>query len=330
MPGGNGDPRLYYLATGPQGGGPSLFRLRVTNRNSVFNLMNPSLKVRLLAQTGPGETRVVPLTGQGEKPWKTMRTEEVEDERSRVIPLHIDASTRRRAYDPDHPLHWLEVEFHWYEANTPYYKGTRLAFNLVESVELLLRQRRLLEDVSLNDRREHLRYWVLLHENRDPSPQQFRVKLQTTRSASDTSQLQLTATGTTTRGVEQSQQTEINNEATVGLKIDGMFELGQKYGTKMTSGVRWNESVSRTFTESASRSSSFMRAHTEEFEVSGTIPAAPRGKAQALYAYPVIGVYEVPVVLYDQPNELGQATRRRIDTVPIAWIRGWGTDTVLR
>jgi hypothetical protein len=43
----------------------------------------------------------------------------------------------------------------------------------------------------------------------------------------------------------------------------------------------------------------------------------------------VVGVYEVPVVLYGGANELGQATRRQTDNVPVVWLRGWGSRVIL-
>ena len=44
----------------------------------------------------------------------------------------------------------------------------------------------------------------------------------------------------------------------------------------------------------------------------------------------MIGIYEVPVVLYGGANELGQATRRQTDMIPVVWLHGWGTRVELR
>ena len=88
--------------------------------------------------------------------------------------------------------------------------------------------------------------------------------------------------------------------------------------------------TARQFTLAASRARTFTEGHQEQFQVSGQIPAAPSGRKQALYAYPVIGIYEVPVVLYGGANELGQATRRQTDMIPVVWLHGWGTRVELR
>lgn len=332
-PGGDGSNHLYYLTSGPPGGGPSKFRLRVTNTNNFYNLGNPSLKVRLRAKTGPDQSTVIPLDGQGNQPWKTIRSSEVEDESSRTIELYLDGATRWRAYDPDQPLRWLDLEYHWHEgalgAYSAYFAPTSLAFFLVGPVELLLRQKRLVEERALDDRTEHAAYWRLLWENSESSPVQFNLSMQASVSDARTGQVSVTSGTTVTRGTERSEQVTATSELSVGFGIDKMFNLGQKLGTSVSSGIRWSDSVARTFTTVASRTRTFTEGHAEQFQISGTIPAAPAGRRQSLYAYPVVGVYEVPVVLFGAPNELGQATRRQTDKVPVVWLRGWGSRVVL-
>jgi hypothetical protein len=332
-PGGDGRNHLYYLTSGPPGGGPSNFRLRVTNTNSINNLKNPSLNVRLRARTGPDQSTVIPLDGQGDKPWKTIRSSEVEDESSRTIELYLDGATRWRAYDPDQPLRWLDVEYHWYEGAFGAYSGhdarTSLAFFLVAPAELMLRQKRLVEERALDDQTEHATYWRLLWENSEPSPVQFSLNMQSSVSDARTGQVSVTSGTTVTRGTERSEQVTATSELSVGFGIDKMFSLGQKLGTSISSGIRWSDSVARTFTTVASRTRTFTEGHAVEFQISGTIPAAPPGRRQSLFAYPVVGVYEVPVVLFGAANELGQATRRQTDKVPIVWLRGWGSRVVL-
>ncbi|WP_236836427.1 hypothetical protein, partial [Blastococcus sp. KM273129] len=331
--GGDGREHLYHLVSGPAGGGPSKFRLKVTNTNSVLNFRNPSLKVRLRARTGPEQYTVVPLEGQGDQPWKTIASSELADETSRVVELYLDGATRWRAYDADDPLRRLDVEYHWYEGGlgsySAHYASTSLGFYLVGPVELMLRGKRLVEERALDDASVHAEYWRLLWANSDPRPVQYSLSMQASVSDARTGQVSVTSSTTLTRGTERSEQVTSTSELSVGFGIEKMFTLGQKLGTSVTSGIRWNESVARSFTTMASRSRTFTQGHAETFQVSGQIPAAPRGRRQSLYAYPVVGVYEVPVVLYGRPNELGQATQRRTDRVPVAWLRGWGTRVVL-
>jgi hypothetical protein len=101
VPGGDGRPHLYYLTSGPPGGGPSRFRLRVTNTNNHLNFKNPVLKVRLRARTGPDQSTVIPLAGQGTAQWKSISDDELPDESSKTIELYLDPETRWRAYQPE-------------------------------------------------------------------------------------------------------------------------------------------------------------------------------------------------------------------------------------
>lgn len=333
IPGGDRREHLYYLVSGPAGGGPSRFRLKVTNTNSVFDHRNPTLKVRLRARTGPDQYTVVPLEGQGTQPWKSItKVPELEDESSRGVEMYLDGATRWRAYDPDDPLRRYDVEYHWYEGGlggySAYYASTSLGFYLVGPVELMLRQKRLVEERPLDDASAHAEYWRLLWANSDPRPVQYSLSMQASVSDARTGQVSVTSSTTLTRGTERSEQVTNTSELSVGFGIEKMFTLGQKLGTSVTSGIRWNESVARSFTTMASRSRTFTQGHAETFQVSGQIPAAPRGRRQSLYAYPIVGVYEVPVVLYGRPNALGQATQRRTDRVPVAWLRGWGTRVI--
>jgi hypothetical protein len=151
-------------------------------------------------------------------------------------------------------------------------------------------------------------------------------------SVSDTrtGQVSVTSGTTVTRGTERSEQVTATSELSVGFGIDKMFSLGQKLGTSASSGVRWSDSTARQFTQVASRTKAFTDGHREQLQIRGQIPGAPSGHRQALYAFPVFGIYDVPVVLFGGANELGQATRRHTDTVPVAWLHGWGTRVILR
>jgi hypothetical protein len=331
VPGGDGKPHLYYLTSGPPGGGPSRFRLRVTNTNNHLNFQNPVMKVRLRAKTGPDQSTVIPLAGQGAAPWKSISDDELPDESSKTVELYLDPETRWRAYQPNEPLHWLDVEYHWRESlGGWYYATTSLAFFLMSPVEFLLQQKRLVEERSLNDRTQHAEYWRLLWENSQPTPMTFEVTMQASVTDTATGQVQVQSSTTITRGKETVDTVTTNSELSVGFGIDKQFSLGQKLGTSVSSSLRWSETVARQLTTVASRTRSFTEGHTRQTRVAGTVPAAPPGRRQALYAYPVVGVYEVPLVLYGAPNELGQATRRGTDKVPVVWLHGWGTAEVLK
>lgn len=329
--GGDGQPHLYYLTSGPPGGGPSKFRLRVTNTNAHLNFKNPVIKVRLRAKTGPDQSTVIPLAGQGTAQWKSISDDELPDESSKTIELYLDPETRWRAYQPDEPLRWLDVEYHWRESPGGwFYATTSLGFFLMSPVEFLLRQKRLVEERSMSDQAQHGEYWRLLWENSQPTPMSFELSMQASVTDARTGQIQVQSSTTITRGTEKVDTVTTNSELSVGFGIDKQFSLGQKLGTSVSSSLKWSESLARQFTTVASRSRTFTEGHTRQFKVSGQIPAAPPDRRQALYAYPIVGVYEVPAVLYGAPNELGQATRRATDNVPVVWLHGWGTAIVLK
>jgi len=334
----DGTEHLYYLTSGPPGGGPSLFRLKVTNTNSTEAFKNTALKVRLRAKRPTGQVEVIPLGGQGGSPWKIIRSQEISAGSSRTIELYLDEATRsssqHRTYDPESPQRWLDVEFHWAEGGPRvyehHYNSRSLAFYLLAPVEFLLSRKRKVEDKALDDPAQYLTYWRLLAENSDPSPVDYKLSIQASVSDTQTGQVTVTSGTTLTRGTQQSQSVTDTSEISAGFTIEKMFTLGQKLGTSVTSSIAWNDTVAREFTEVASRTRSFTEGHAQQFEIAGRIPPAPRGRRQALYRYPVFGVYEVPVILFSRPNELGQATRRTADKVPVVWLSGWGTKTILR
>ncbi|MBB5076377.1 S8 family serine peptidase [Nonomuraea endophytica] len=331
--GGDGAAHLYYLASGPPGGGGSTFRLRVTNTNTVSNFRNPRLKVRLLADDPSGKPVVIPLGGQGDKPWKIIRSEEVPDESSRVIELELDRATRWKAYDPDSPRRWIEVEYHWYEGGlggyVAHYTATRLSFFLVAPFELLAGRKRFVEDRPLDDPAQYRGYWRLLWANADPRPATYTLSIEASASLARSGEISVTTATTLTRAKEESHTITDTAELSAGFSVQSMLTLGQKFGTSVSSGVRWNETLAKALTTVASRSRTFTQGHTERFQTSGTIPAAPPGREQVLYAYPILGLYEVPVVIYGGANGLGQATTRKTDVVPVVWLRGWGAKVEL-
>ncbi|GAA3623815.1 hypothetical protein GCM10022419_131850 [Nonomuraea rosea] len=139
----------------------------------------------------------------------------------------------------------------------------------------------------------------------------------------------MTSIVTLASGLELSQEEKRTHELTAGFSIESMFTLGQKLGSSSSSGIRWTDSVTRAFTTVASRSRTFTEGHTKHAEISGEIPAASPGRRQSLYAYPVVGLYDIPVVVYGGANDLGQATTRKTASVPVVWLRGWGTKVIL-
>ncbi|MFG2022142.1 S8 family serine peptidase [Streptomyces sp. NPDC048825] len=327
--GGDGAGHLYYLTTGPHGGGPSLFNLKVTNTNRVINFSRPVLKVRLRAKTADQQSRTVQLENQRGAPWLTIPSKELADESSEVIQLHLTHDTRLSAYDPDEPLHWLDVEYHWREPSGTYYQSTSLAFYLVSPIEVLTQQRRLTGRQSLSNPKEHIEHWHRLLGNSDPRP--LPVSLNLTTSITDTRGGQLTTSASSTRTTmkEVSRQITESAEFSAGLTVDKLFSLGQKFSTSAGRGVHWSDSVARQVTSTVSRSRTFANTVSLQIEVKTTIPAAPQGRTQALYVYPLLDIYSVPVVVYGGQNALGQATRRVPEQVPLALVRSWDKKTIL-
>jgi hypothetical protein len=326
-PGGKSPVRLLYLLTGPAGGGPSRFCLRVTNTNDVYNLKRTSVRVRLRAKTGPDQTKVVPLRG-GKEDWVWVRHEgrELADEESETVELYLDPATRRAAYDSDEPLHWLDVEYHWYEGpgrgRSAYYATRSLPFNLVAPTELLLKEKRFLGHHHLD---AHRGLWKFLYSNPDPWPVTYKLTMETSVSNTTTGEVSATVATTVTRGKEATQQRTEQQELSLGIGIENMFSLGQKLASSVTSGVTWSQSVSQTFTDVASLTKAFTKGHTTRLEVESKIPAAPAGRRLSIYGYPVVALYEVPVVLFGGANELGQASRRSTGKVPVVWLSGYAT-----
>lgn len=162
--GGDGKKHLYYLLSGPprsQRDRSSRFKLKVTNTNRVKNFKKPFSLVRLRNKKKDGSIETVPW-GDGTTGWKRIASKELEDEKSRTITYHVSPETRRRAYDPDSPLTWLDVRYRWREAgvirDTHYGKNTSLAFFLVAPANLMFREGRLVHrDMALNDPRSTLR-----------------------------------------------------------------------------------------------------------------------------------------------------------------------------
>jgi hypothetical protein len=326
--GSDGRPHLYYLMSGPPGGGASKMRLKISNPNAVRNFRTPTFDLRLRASTGPQQSRLVPLEGQGDQPWKRVQTRELADEESYVQEFVIAPTTRALAYDPDHPLCWLDAVYRWREGgNDEYAAQTSLAFFLVSPVELLVSQRRFVENRAL-DGPDFLEYRRFLYANSGPDPMNFTLRAQATVTDAATGQLAVTTSTSVTRGAERIDQTTATSELSAGFGIEKMFTLGQKLGTSVSTSIRWNEAVARQFTLSASRTRSFTIGHVDERTISGSIPAPETGRRNSLYAYPVVGVYDVPVVIFGGANALGQATTRRVDRVPVTWLAGWGTTVV--
>ncbi|WP_331736582.1 S8 family serine peptidase (plasmid) [Streptomyces canus] len=327
--GGDGASHLYYLTTGPHGGGPSLFNLKVTNTNKVINFSRPVLKVRLRAKTADQQWKTVQLENQRGADWLTIPSKELADESAEVIQLHLTHTTRLNAYDPDQPLHWLDVEYHWHEPGAAHYQSTSLAFYLVSQIEVLTQQRRLTGQQALSNPKQHLEYWHRLLGNSDPQPLPVSLNLMTSITDTRGGQLTVSASSTHTTTKEVSRQITDSAEFSAGLTVDKLFSLGQKFSTSDNRGVRWSDSVARQIATTASQSRTFASTVSLQTEVKTTIPAAPQGRTRALYVYPVLSIFSVPVIIYGGPNTLGQATRRVPEQVPLALVTSWDKKTLL-
>lgn len=332
--GGDGKEHLYYLTTGGKGqnasSATSTFELKITNTNSTYNFKNPKLKVRLRSAS----LGTIPLAGQGKKDYKTIPSDDLEDESSRRITLHLDAATRRAAYDESSPLTFLDVEYHWEEGignHSYHYNRDHLGFYLVAPVNFLLSKAKHVTEVRFDDRKEHFKYWVHLTEKRfserDQLPVQIEGTIQAQVTDATTGSINVTSSTTRTVGTERSEAIETSSEISAGVKdfLGTGIDLGGKFGVKGATGFKWTSSTATQFTEAYSTSKMASRSLTTTRRVSQSLAPSPAGTTAVLYAYPVFDLVEVPVVQYGGANAAGQATTRSvIDSFPLLVLKSWG------
>lgn len=337
-PGIDGQNHLYYLTSGGPEGSPAIFNLKVTNTNSVYNLENAVLKVRLSKKLSDGSFKTISMRGQtGE--YKSIRSQSIEDESSRVIPIKIERETLLNAYkaDPDSPFTRLEVEFHWTEgAVSPSYHYNRhsLAFFLVRPFEFLFNTKKLVRDVKLNDL-QYRSYWTGIWEKEfssaDQTPLTVVTTIQTSVSESGTDEITMSRSTTEAKGVQRGVESSYSSTSKASFGLEDVVKIGleQQESVSVKTSINRSESIARQFSESLRSSRAFTQAFTKTLQVTSQISPAGADKIKTLYVYPIFDLYKVKLVRYEGPNRLGQATRRtEIVDVPVLLFSHWGDKQV--
>lgn len=328
LQGGDGAQHLYYLTKGGRGGrwgDSAIFRLKITNTNDVKNFKDCVLKVRLQAHQGDDRWKTIPLEGQKEgEEYKQVSIPDIEDESSHTSAVTVRRAALDKAYDAmskDSPRARLEVILRWRESGVfsddNYEKKHGVTFYLVRPAEIMEGRKRLLETLTLSD--EKYREWWLhvggkQFTRQDQTPIEIVRTIQVTDSESQTGEETRGRSRTDTRGEESGTETSVKVNGEFGKKdvwkVAGEFQ--QKWSSKVT------RSVSDQLTESVRTSWTYVRGEARSTSVKSTVvPGTPdRGqtaylKRKDIYLIPTVEFYEVPVIRYDGPNDLGQATARR-------------------
>lgn len=293
-----GSQQIFYVTSGAPSRlaavgdeGRAIFHLRVENTNSVYNHLDVITKFRVLDVHGNRQFRQV-------KRWSRISSSELEDETSRVIPLHLIQQTLLDAYNSDSPMTRLEVEYHWREYGENYqrhFNRTGLDFILVAPIEFMISQKQRVDDRNheLNDPALHKDdYWIPLtgvnftEDIRSPVTiqldvsssvsQQSRVE-QGSRSSTNTSATQARTTSNTfsmqlngemSRGSSGSASIEIFE-----LGLQQMFKLGGSLGYSRTRTDTSSTTVAREFSRSLAMSKSY--SQTQALSTRTTITVSP-------------------------------------------------------
>ncbi|MFF5082437.1 S8 family serine peptidase [Actinoplanes sp. NPDC000266] len=321
-PGHSGKDHLYYLTSGPTGGGDCKFRIRVTNPFDRFvELHDAAFDLRLRVDMGNGQSLDVPLDGQEKgRVYKRVRTQDVPPDTSYVQEFALRRATLLSAYNPDHPRCSLDAIYRWRQglSGDEFVTQRSLSFYLVNPIEMMVGQRHNHRSVILDDS-EHRR---LIFANSTGVPQDYKISVSESNTRTVGGETVVGVNTTVTRGTDVTHEEKQEWEASGGLKIGDMFNVGMKFGGSSSTSVKWSQSVAESLTFTASRSRTFSTLHTLGTDRSGTIPPL-RGGTRKAYLCPVVGIWDVPVVLFHRPNDWGQATRRTVGrTVPVAWNEG--------
>lgn len=338
--GGDGKKHLYYLASG----GPyakARFDVAVTNKNAKYNLMSQKVSVSLVA-VGDAKSkkaeRVVPLDGQaaGDKYLSWKRKGELEDETTETITFHVDRKALQQAFDPDHPLTRIDLEYRFVEygvlKNENGYQTTSLGFFLVESANLMWSKRKYLGEVSLEDPK-YSEHWIGLVQRRfgkdDKAPIDVEGTLQYTVSASKSATvghtLRLSNTTTEKDGTEWGIGVggKMSSGSSGGISLEKILELGVTRGNELSGSFNYKsvseltKSRTKEVIESVSSSTQFAQTIGRTLRISTKLEPGAPGVLRKLHAYPVYKLYVMPVVFYEA-NDHGQAKSRSvIDDFPV-------------
>lgn len=330
----DGKPHVYYLDSGPPGGGASTFQLRVRNTNPDRRFEEPYSRVRFRHRRN-GVDVPVPWGEQAKTAeagnWKRDRSEEVAAGASHLIPITMSPATRRSAYDPEDPQTWIDVRYRWREGSTHYGRNRSLPFYLVAGANLMFTQgRKLKANVPLNNPSIHQRFWILLFQktfgpsDKEPIEVSFTVSMNVASTSSGSATLSGTVSGTTSETEKVGTEKEIKSEFSLG--IDDLIKLGAGSSAKTSTGFEWTHSNTTSYTQAFTRSSAFEQGIGRQKSFSTKIAAPPGHGVQVrtLYLYPIVDHYVLPVIEYRKPNNFGQATERVVVpdvpvTVPVDW-----------
>jgi subtilisin family serine protease len=335
----DGVDHLYYLTTG-NSEGLATFNLRVTNTNDHYNFNNVVLKIRLSKKLADGTFMTILLRGQKGN-YKSIPSQSIADESSRIIPIQIERQTLIEAYnaDPDSPFTRLEVEFHWAEGATDrfasyYYNRTSLSFYLVKPFEFLFNTKKLVRRVALNDS-QYRQYWTGIWEHEftagDKTPVKLAFTIQTALSGSGTDEITLSKSTTETKGVQRGLETSFTSSTKASLGVGDTVKIGleQQESLSVKASIVSSESVARQFSESLRSSRTFTESFTKSIQINSEITPAAPGTIKKVYLYPVFNLYKLKLVRFEGPNSLGQATQRKeFDSVPILLFSNWGDKQV--
>jgi hypothetical protein len=183
--------------------------------------------------------------------------------------------------------------------------------------------------VRLDDAARHAKFWIHFGENSSTrTPYQARISMSVSLTDSETGAISLTRQETATQGVEVGAKQSVTTKASFG--VEDLVKLGLETSQTTEVSVVRSASFTRQLTQAVSRSRTYTEVLTSTVDRTITIDPALQGKRRVMYLYPVMDLYHIPVVLFDRPNEFGQATRRReIDNVPVMLLKGWGLKEVV-
>ncbi|SDJ51494.1 S8 family serine peptidase [Microbulbifer yueqingensis] len=334
--GSDGRPHVYVLTTGDSQRQQVTFRLRIRNKNRVYNMEQAQLKLRFSTMRAGRIWHTIPLAGQGAgSDYLVVDTESITDESSVTKSIQIAASRLRQAYDSEYPLARLEVEFHWREglSGSYYYNRNAVSFYLVNPVEFMFRtgeQQRNLYTDSRNHRKYWLPVWTKTFSDTDRSAVQVQSSISTSvsRSSSFGIEYSYRAAEANERSDTVAAGTEQTSGGSLSFGVDDIVELGVSSESSYSTST--SRTISRSFTRevamSLQRSDTFTEALNTTKQVTMSVDPAPAGQRRTLYVYPVFQRRRVDLVQFTGVNGDGMATGRRVTRrFPVLIFDQWGS-----
>ncbi len=330
--GGDGQPHLYYLTTGDPDNNRATFNVKISNTTSNY-MRNATIKWRLSSLRPDGTYRTVLLHGQPEgQAYFSSSAPSLPGRRASTRTLLVSRPILQAAYESDSPRCRLEVEYHWYERNTPYYARHVLGFFLFHPVEFLFRSARNDGEVSMRDNRYRADFWMPVRgkqfSTHDQQPVNVSLTITTGLSSSSSEQRSVGSRMTASASVTQGQSTTVGTEtgSSLSVGIEKVLEVGvsSSMSTSQTRSIEWSSSVAQEFSRQIVHSRAFSSSYSRTQQVNWTIQASPPGTVRTLFAYPVFNRKRVRVVNFGRANSRGQAVQRRaIDDFPVLLLSRW-------